>query len=129
MSTNNELKDQNVFKENPSGSGKKPTNLGLDENIAGLLTYAGGFITGIVFLVLEKENKFVRFHAMQSIAVTVVMVVLSMLLSFIPVIGWILGILLGPVGFVLWIFLMFKAYKGEKFKLPVIGDIADSQVK
>lgn len=129
MSTNNELKDQNVFKENPSDSEKKPTNLGMDENIAGLLTYVGGLITGIIFLVLEKENKFVRFHAMQSIAVTVTMIVLSIVLSFIPVIGWILGLLLGPVSFVLWVFLMFKAYKGEKFKLPFIGDIAESQVK
>lgn len=129
MPNNQDLKDQNVFKENTPSQGKKQTNLGMEENIAGLLTYIAGFVTGIIFLILEKENKFVRFHAMQSIAVSVAMIVLSVVLSFIPLIGWLLSLLLAPASFILWILLMFKAYKGELFKLPLLGDIAESQVK
>src|SRR3990170_7121890 len=101
---------------------KKKTALGIDENIEGLLCYLLGFITGILFLILEKENKFVRFHAMQSIIVSVaaivVLTVVGAILIFIPIIGWILYMLLNLGAFVLWLFLMYKAYQGEIYKLP-----------
>lgn len=103
------------------------SSTGMSENLAALLSYVLGFITGIIFFVIEKESKFVKFHAMQSILVSAALMVLSFVLGFIPFIGWLALILLGPVSFVLWIILMVKAYKYVWFKLPVVGDIAEKQ--
>jgi uncharacterized membrane protein/ribosomal protein L40E len=106
----------------------------LEPNIAGLLCYVLGWVTGLVFILIEKENKFVRFHAMQSIVTFGALTVLSILLSIlsrIPAIGilfWILGIIVGILAFVLWIVLMVKAYQGERFKLPIAGDIAEKHI-
>ncbi len=105
------------------------TALGIDENIEGLLCYILGFITGILFLILEKENKFVRFHAMQSTATFIVLFVVSMVLGFIPFIGWLISFLIGLLGLVLWLLLMYKAYNKEIYKLPVVGDFAEGQIK
>jgi uncharacterized membrane protein len=107
---------------------KSKTALGIDENIEGLLCYVLGFITGILFLVLEKENRFVRFHAMQSIATFLLLFVISMVIGFIPIIGWVISPLIGLAGLILWLLLMFKAYKGEKYKLPIAGDFAEKQI-
>jgi len=107
---------------------KSKTALGIDENIEGLLCYILGFITGILFLVLEKENRFVRFHAMQSIATFLPLFVISMVLGFIPIIGWVISPLIGLVGLILWLLLMYKAFKGEKYKLPIAGDFAEQQI-
>lgn len=101
------------------------TSTGLQANVAGLLAYLLGVITGIIFYLIEKDNKFVRFHAMQSIVVFGALFVLSMVLNFIPVIGWALLPILGLLGLILWIVLMIKAYQGEYFKLPIAGDIAE----
>jgi len=103
------------------------SSTGMSENLAALLSYVLGFITGIIFFVIEKQSRFVKFHAMQSILVSAALMVLSFVLGFIPFIGWIALILLGPVSFVLWILLMVKAYKYVWFKLPVVGDIAEKQ--
>ncbi len=108
-------------------SGK--TSSGLEQNVAGLLCYAGWWITGIIFLLIEKENQFVRFHAVQSIIVFGAYTVVAIILGWIPIIGWIIGIILGVVAFILWIILMLKAYQGEKYKLPIAGDIAEKQSK
>ena len=107
---------------------KSKTALGIDENIEGLLCYVLGFITGILFLVLEKENRFVRFHAMQSIVTFLLLFIISIVLGFIPIIGWVISPLIGLVGLILWLLLMFKAYKGEKYKLPIVGDFAEQQI-
>lgn len=117
-------KKQNVFKEDINAKGTS----GLDGNLAGALCYLAGFITGIIFLVIEKENQFVRFHAMQSILTFVAVIIISTVLSFIPLIGWILSLLIAPFTFVLWLFMMWKAYQGERFKLPFIGDMAEQQI-
>ncbi len=103
------------------------SSLGMDENVAGLLSYVFGFITGIIFFVLEKESRFVKFHAMQSILISAAFFVLSSVLGIIPILGWLVLLLLSPVAFILWIVLMYKAYKHEWFKLPVVGDIAEKQ--
>lgn len=105
------------------------TSTGLEQNLAGLLCYVLGWITGIVFLIIEKENKFVRFHAMQSIVVFGAFTVVSSVLWYIPVIGWIINWVLGVIALVLWLLLMYKAYKGEEYKLPIAGDFAARQVK
>lgn len=106
----------------------KKTALGLDENIEGVLAYVLGWITGLVFWVLEPENKFVRFHAMQSIVVFGALTVVEIVLGFIPILGFILGAILGLAGFALWLWLMYKAYQGELYKLPWAGDFAEQQV-
>ena len=104
------------------------TSLGMQANMAALLSYLLGFITGIIFYIVEKENKFVRFHAMQSMITFGALFVLQIVLGFIPVIGWILMPLVSIASLILWIILMIKAYQGEKFKLPIAGDIAEKQV-
>lgn len=103
--------------------GKSST--GLDENVAGLLCYVLGWIGGLVFILIEPENKFVRFHAMQSIIVFGALNVIWIPLQFIPFLAVFIGWLLGALGFVLWIVLMVKAYQGEMYKLPVAGDLAE----
>jgi len=122
------LKKQTVFKNGEEeGDKMEKTGSGLNQNLAGLLAYIAGIISGVIFLLIEKENQFVRFHAYQSIMVTVGLVILSIGLSFVPMVGWILSLLLSPIGFILWVVCMYKAYQGEVFKLPIVGDMAASQ--
>ncbi len=108
---------------------------GLDANIAGLLCYLFGWVSGLIFLLIDKRP-FVRFHAAQSIGISVgaiaVMIafwILTVILAFISGgLGILLGLLFPLMGlgiFVLVIVCMVKAYKNEKFKLPIIGDIAE----
>jgi uncharacterized membrane protein len=113
------------------------TSEGLAENITGLLCYLAGWITGIVFLLIDKRP-WVRFHAAQSIAVfgglTVVQIALSVMSSTIGgLVGFglmsMLGLLVGLITFVLWVLLMVKAYKHETFRVPIAAGIADSIVK
>ncbi|MEH7387380.1 DUF4870 domain-containing protein [Bacillus sp. JJ1521] len=105
------------------------TSSGLTENVAGLLSYVLGPITGIVFFMIEKESRFVRFHALQSIFVFVAIFIITQVLSFIPFIGWIIAFIASPLSLILWIILMYQAYQGKWFKLPVIGEIVDQQLK
>lgn len=104
------------------------TSTGLTENLAGLLCYLAGWITGLVFFLVEKENTFVRFHALQSILTFGGLTVLMMVLGIVPILGWMLFPVLAIVQIVLWILLMVKAYQGERFKLPVVGDIAEKNI-
>lgn len=104
------------------------TSTGLEENVAGLLCYVLGWITGLVFFMLEKENQFVRFHAMQSIVVFGVLSVASIVLSFIPFVGWVISWIIGILGFILWIALMIKAYQGQRYKLPWAGNFAERHI-
>ena len=97
----------------------------MQPNLAGLLSYIFGFITGLIFYLIEKKNKFVRFHAMQSIVLSGALFIIQIVLAFVPVIGWAIGSLVSLAAFVVWIILMIKAYQGEYFKLPIIGDIAE----
>jgi uncharacterized membrane protein len=101
------------------------TSTGIQPNVAALLSYLVGWVTGIIFFLLEKDNRYVRFHALQSIVTFGGLWVLSMALLFIPVAGWMAIALVQPLAFILWIVLMIKAYQGERFKLPVAGDVAE----
>ena len=103
------------------------TSSGIQPNVAGLLAYALGLVTGIIFLVIEKENKFVRFHAVQAIVLSVGLTVAGVVLGLLPVIGIALGLLINLAGLALWIICMIKAYQGELFRIPVVGDIAAKQ--
>ena len=101
------------------------TSTGLQENVAGLLCYVLGWVSGLVFILLEAENKFVRFHAMQSIIVFGILNIIGIVFGWIPWFGWVISSLVGLLGFVLWIVLMVKAYQGVMYKLPVAGDLAE----
>ena len=115
-----------------SESGGK-SSVNLQPNLAGLLCYLGWWVTGIIFLILEKENQFVRFHAIQSIIVFGVLWILGIIFSsfwgFLPIIGWIFGPLIWAAVVILWIVLMYKAYQGERFKVPIAGNIAEQNAK
>ena len=105
--------------------GKSST--GLQPNVAALLAYLVGFVSGLVFFLIEKESKFVKFHAMQSVCLSGGLFVLGLVLGFIPILN-LLMILLDLLGLALWIVCMVKAYQGEWFKLPVVGELAAQQV-
>jgi uncharacterized membrane protein len=114
------------------------TSTGMQANVAALLCYVLGWVTGLVFFLIEKENKFVRFHAMQSIIVFGALFVLQIALGIfagllaamhlyflIPALNGLVGL----ATLILWILLMVKAYQGEKFKLPIAGDMAENIVE
>jgi len=103
------------------------SSLGIDANIAALLSYLLVFASGMLFYVLERENKFVRFHATQSMITFTVFFVLGVNLRIMPLFGSSPLMLLGIIEVGVWIILMIKAYKGEYFKLPLIGNFAEKQ--
>lgn len=128
------------------GDGGSPTGQetesGLDENVAGALSYVLGAITGVIFFVVDKENPFVRFHAAQSIVVSIGVMIVYIIFSVIGSIflsiaffgpgGFalaglfsLLWLLLSLVVFGLWLLLIFKAYQGETYRLPIAADLAD----
>jgi len=104
---------------------------GLESNVAGLLCYLVGWVTGLIFFLIEDKDEFVRFHAMQSIivfgAVTVVHIALGFL-KFVAYVG-VLFLILQPIAalltFVLWVVLMVKAYQRVWYKLPWAGELAE----
>lgn len=100
----------------------------IPQNVSGLLCYLAGWITGIIFLVIEPNNRFVRFHAIQSIVIFAPLMIATGLLELIPVVGDAFSAIVGTLGFALWIILMIKAYQGEMFRLPLAGDIAASSL-
>lgn len=112
-----------------------PSSTGLAPNVAGALSYVLGPLTGIVFVLMEKQSRFVRFHAMQSTLVGVALIILNVVLSVanailvrIPFIGWLfalgLSLVVGLASLVLWLALMFQAYQGKEWELPIVGEHA-----
>lgn len=97
--------------------------------ILGVLAYLGGAISGVVLLIVEKRDRFVRFHAMQSVVTFLAVLVLRLAVAGLPVIGalLLLPFVVAVVG--LWIFLMIKAWNGESYKLPYVGDFAEHLLK
>ena len=101
------------------------SSTGLEENVAGLLSYVLTWLTGLIFFLIEKDSNYVKFHAMQSIITFAGLMILSWVLAIIPFLGWVISMLINILMLALWIILMIKSYKGERYKLPVIGDIAE----
>lgn len=110
---------------------------GMDENVAALVSYIVGWVTGLIFLLIDKRP-FVKFHAAQSIAFNIAIIpiwialwIVELILAHIPIIGF-LGLIMFPIFglliFAVWIFLMYKAYSHEMFKLPIIGNIVENMV-
>jgi uncharacterized membrane protein len=128
------------------GASSAETQSGLDENVAGALAYVLGLISGIFFFVTEDENEFVRFHALQSIIFSVAAFVLYWVINTVLVSMFFGRGMLMPGGGLLfsllslvtslvslallgvWLFVMFQAYTGERYKLPVIGDFAEKNL-
>ncbi|MDX1386592.1 MAG: DUF4870 domain-containing protein [bacterium] len=123
----------------PPQSGGGSGGSGLAPNVASLLCYVCTIITGIIFLVIEKENKEVKFHAWQAIflggAAIALSIVLNILGAIFASIAGFLGLIITVIAFVvnlgifiIWIVAMIKAYKGEHWLIPVIGNLAEQQV-
>lgn len=115
--------------QQPSSSPSSDT--GLDPKLAAMLSYLLGIVGGIVFYSISKDS-YVKFHAMQSILLWVVMAILwavifgiSFVFFYLSFITWIIYMGMTAV----WIIMMIKAYQGEKYKLPIIGDMAEKYVK
>jgi len=105
------------------------SSTGLEASVAGLLCYVLGWISGLVFVLLEQESKFVRYHAMQSIYIFGTITVVAIVLGWIPVIGTVIAIIIWLIGLVLWIFLMIRAYQGKQPKVLWAGDLAEKWVQ
>ena len=133
MSENEKLKETTVEQatdDNPNSTTKaegNKTSIGLTENVGGMLCYI--FIIGLIFLFMEKENRFIRFHALQAVFTAVAIFLISIVVGFIPVVGVIISLLMGPLSFVLMVFMMYQAYHGKYYKLPYIGDLVESQLE
>ena len=110
-----------------AGKPESESSTGLSANVAGLLCYVLFWVTGIIFVVLEKKSTFIKFHAWQSIMTFGVLTVAELILAWIPFVGWILSILIGILMFVLWIILMIQAGTGKMWKVPLAGDWAEKQ--
>jgi len=111
--------------EREKQTAEESTSTGLQPNVAGLLCYVGGWISGIIFLILEQKNRFVRFHAAQSIVVFGALAIAWGILGWIPIVGTAFSWILWITAFILWIILMVKANSGELYKLPWAGDAAE----
>jgi len=99
-----------------------------NENLLAAASYLLGFVTGIIILLVEKQNKFVRFHAMQSVVLFGGATILHLVLMF-TIVGLFLIPFLLIVEFVVWILLMWKAFNGEEYKIPFVGDFAEKQLR
>ena len=103
-----------------------------DEKMKGAAAYLFGPITGIIFLLLEKKNEYIRFHAMQSTLLFGTIFLLNVVLGIVPVLGWIIALVISPlvglITFILWLVLLWKAFSGEKYKLPYFGNLAEKQL-
>ena len=130
--------------QNPPPVQTTKSSTGLDENIAALLSYIFGWVSGLIFFLMEKDSRLVRFHAMQSILLNVLIIVLVIvfwILTFILVlIGAAIGDVIGTIFSLLatllwlafsvgiliaWILCLVKAFQGQYFKLPIIGNFAE----
>ena len=106
----------------------KKSVFGLNENLAGVLCYAGFFFSGVIILVMEKENRNVRFHALQSTLWFMLLGVARTVAGWLPIIRGPLGSLIGIVTVLSWLLLMYFAFVGRRFKIPMIGEVAEAQV-
>ena len=104
------------------------TSLGMRARTAGLLCYLFGWVSGLVLFLLERRSRFVRFHAMQSILFFGILSILGGICGYLPFMGGAIGGAIGLVMFIGWIVMMVKAHRGEYYKLPLFGDLAESLI-
>ena len=130
--------------QNPSPGSPGKSSTGLDENIAALLTYIFGWVSGLIFFLIEKDSKLVRFHAMQSILFNVVVaivcfigwIITAVLVVILAQVADAMGAIAGLLATLIWLVIalgllitlimcLVRAYQGKYFKLPFIGDMAE----
>src|SRR6266568_6169396 len=124
---------QGAYQQSTAASASGATSMGMQPNVAAGLSYVLGWITGLVFFLMEKQNRFVRFHAMQSIlffgGLSILGIVLRIIIGidipFLSLVALCINGLVGLVAFVGWLVLLINAFQGKYFKLPVIGDYAE----
>ncbi len=105
------------------------SSIGLDSNVAGALAYGLGWVTGLAFLLAERDSRFVRFHALQSTIVFGTLSLAWMVSLSIPVFGGVLAfVIVLPFSLGLWLLLMFKAYQGKLYKVPIAGEMAEQRL-
>jgi uncharacterized membrane protein len=106
----------------------EPNQTGLSDNAAGALAYVT-IIPAIIFLIVEPYNKnsYVRFHSWQSIFLGIAAFAINIVLTAIPIIGWILIPFIALAFLVIWVIVLIKALNGQRFKLPIIGNLAEKQ--
>lgn len=104
------------------------SSLNMSENVAALIAYLFGWLSGLIIFLLEKDSRFVRFHALQSLIFFGAMSLILGVLGRIPVIGWVFAVVGGIATFGYWIIGMIKAYQGELYRFPIVGDIAAGQI-
>ena len=109
--------------------GRSRSGTGLEPHLAATLAYVLGAISGIAVLVIEKQDRFVRFHAMQSTITFLSVAVLHFILIGVPIIGWALYLPFIVGVALLWVLLMYNAFNGKMYKLPYIGDFAEQQTR
>lgn len=98
-----------------------------NERLLAAFSYLGWFLTGILVL-LVTQNRFARFHAMQSIILFGGIFISFLILFFIPIVGWIINYFVGLAAFFLWVLLIWKSVSGEEYKVPIIGEMAEKQL-
>ena len=119
------------------GGGGGKTSMGLDENVAAMLCYltmplcALGIIVSLIFFLVEKGSRFVRFHAMQSLLLVAAGIVINVVIRFIAATissAMALGLqsIILLVFLILWVLCAVKAYQGQAYKVPVVGDVAEN---
>jgi len=101
-------------------SEQKPAGTGLSDNVAGALCYVLGWITGIIFLILEPNNKTIRFHAWRSIIVFGAVTVIYIIFFWVPFLWWLIWV----AGFILWIILIVMTYQNREIKIPIADELA-----
>jgi uncharacterized membrane protein len=109
----------------PSGPPVRTSN----PRLLAVAAYAGGLISGLIVLLLEKQNRFVRFHAMQSVVTFSGVVVAYLALTSVPVIGVVFDVPMRVAVVILWVFLMLKAWQGDSYRVPYVGDFAEHLLK
>jgi uncharacterized membrane protein len=119
---------QQSYQQPPPGYQPQPASSGLSENVASGLSYVFGWLTGLIFYLIDKRPE-VRFHAMQSIVFAVVAMLVGWIRLFTSGILATLLWLVSVVFFFTWIFVMIQAFQGRHFKLPLIGDFAEQQAR
>ena len=145
------MSDQNPAGGPPSGAPGGKTSLGLSSNVGAMLCYIANFlcciglVLAVVFLITEKENRFVKFHALQSLFLALVQIVVCIIMGILTEIlalilgmvhmgflafflNWGLGIILFIIFAIIWIIAGIKAYGGQWYKLPLVGNFAWNMV-
>ena len=105
------------------------SSTGLEPRLAAVLSYLFGFVSGIVFLVIERDSAYVRFHAMQSTVTFISLFVVGMIAQVVPFLGPAVSVLVNVASLGVWALLMVKAWQGERYMLPMIGEMAEERTR